>query len=275
MLWAATGGTTYGLAAGRAACWLGLVRGVSAEGTNGEKPRPPSSAAWGWVGAAVLLLILLSWLIKAGSNKYEKVGLPALTGVDTADAEVLAVGGRATSVASGGADAEERTGHGHVNLADVDGIMLTTAEAERAAHRDLRAAHENWKAREATERRTRAALDEARRTWEDACGASNQLKLMWERALFTPAGDVTGYYELHRKASEVAFRRYQEVDRLGTRYEQCVQSLSDACAYGRHAAQRHAEALEALDDLETGGGAGGGAEEPLGAGWTAGAWNPG
>ena len=109
MLWAATGGTTYGLAAGRAACWLGLVRGVSAESTNGEEPRPPSSAAWGWVGAAVLLLILLSWLIKAGtarlarlrwrgtggaavspadagqpgSNKYEMVGLPALVGSPT------------------------------------------------------------------------------------------------------------------------------------------------------------------------------------------------
>ena len=109
MLWAATGGTTYGLAAGRAACWLGLVRGVSAEGTNGEEPRPPSSAAWGWVGAAVPLLILLSWLVKAGtarlarlrwretggaavipadagqpgSNKYEKVGLPALVGSPT------------------------------------------------------------------------------------------------------------------------------------------------------------------------------------------------
>ena len=110
MLWAATGGTTYGLAAGRAACWIGLVRGVSAESTNGEEPRPPSSAAWEWVGVAVLLLVLLSWPIKAGmarlarlrwrgtggaavnpaegagqpgSNKYEMVGLPALVGSPT------------------------------------------------------------------------------------------------------------------------------------------------------------------------------------------------
>ena len=58
---------------GRAACWLGLVRGVSAEGTNGEEPRPPSSAAWGWVGAAVLLLILLSWLIKAGTERLARL----------------------------------------------------------------------------------------------------------------------------------------------------------------------------------------------------------
>ncbi|EOD16927.1 hypothetical protein EMIHUDRAFT_244677 [Emiliania huxleyi CCMP1516] len=58
---------------------------------------------------------------------------PYKTGVEgTADAEVLAVGGRAASVASGGADAEERTGHGHVNLADVDGITPTTAEGVEA-----------------------------------------------------------------------------------------------------------------------------------------------
>merc|ERR1712086_892907 len=44
-----------------------------------------------------------------------------------ADAEVLVMGGRAASVASGGADTEGRTGRGHVNLADVDGITLTTA----------------------------------------------------------------------------------------------------------------------------------------------------
>ena len=115
-----------------------------------------------------------------------------------------------------------------------------------AVQTDLRSAE----ARKATERRTRAALDEARRTWEDACGASDQLKLMWERALFTPAGDAVGYYELHRKASEVAFRRSQEVDHLDTQYEQCVQSLADACAYGRHAAQRHAEAIEGLEPVD-------------------------
>ena len=98
--------------------------------------------------------------------------------------------------------------------------------AERAAHRDLRAALENWKAREAAERKARAALDAARQTWEDACDASNRLKLLWERALFTPAGDAIGYYELHRKQSEVAFHRSLQVDRLGGRFERCAQSLS-------------------------------------------------
>ena len=44
--------------------------------------------------------------------------------------------------------------------------------------------------------------------------------------------------------------------RLGGRYEQCVQSLSDACVYMQRAAQRHAEALHALDRLEAGGSAG-------------------
>ena len=280
------------------------------------------------------------------------------------------MGGRAASVASGGADTEGRTGRGHVNLADADGITLTTAggararlyaetrcnesdrpsgsvggsststpppspqsqqgapwaaraehichargrtrcglgrttppptgfhspqptvgeegpppsappsppepvttvetdapsappsppepvasmetdagaerAAERAAHRDLRAAHENWKAREAAERRARAALDAARQTWEDACDASNQLKLIWERALFTPAGDAIGYYELHRKQWEAAFHHSLEVDRLGSRFERCAQSLSDACAHVRHAEQRNAEALEVL-----------------------------
>jgi len=127
---------------------------------------------------------------------------------------------------------------------------------ERAAYRDLCAARENGKARVATVRRTQAALGVARQTWEDACDASNQLKLIWERALFTPAGDAVGYYELHRKQSEAAFHRSLEVNRLGGRYEQCVQSLSDACVYMQRAAQRHAEALHALDRLEAGGSAG-------------------
>ena len=44
----------------------------------------------------------------------------------------LVVGGRAASAASGGADTEGRTGRGHVNLADADGITLTTAGGARA-----------------------------------------------------------------------------------------------------------------------------------------------
>ncbi|EOD31261.1 hypothetical protein EMIHUDRAFT_232216 [Emiliania huxleyi CCMP1516] len=146
----------------------------------------------------------------------------------------------------------------------------TTVEAaraeERAAYQDLCAARENWRAKVATVRRTQAALDVARQTWEDACDASNQLKLIWERVLFTSAGDAIGYYALHRKQSEAAFHRSLEVNRLGNRCEQCVQSLSYACAYVRHAAQRHAEALDALGGLEAGGSAGEMAwEEPPGA----------
>merc|ERR1712086_700294 len=50
----------------------------------------------------------------------------------TAEAEALAVDGRAANAASDGADAEGRTGHGHVNLADVNGIALTAAGGAEA-----------------------------------------------------------------------------------------------------------------------------------------------
>ena len=141
----------------------------------------------------------------------------------------------------------------------------TTVEAaraeERAAYRDLCAARENWRARVATVRRTQAALDVARQTWEDACDASNQLKLIWERALFTPAGDAIGYYALHRKQSEAAFHRSLEVNRLGTGANSACRA-SPTRAHTCDAAQRHAEALDALGGLEAGGSAGEMAEEP-------------
>ena len=106
---------------------------------------------------------------------------------------------------------------------------------------DLLAEREFGRARAATERRVRAALDAVQQVWTDACDASDQLKRAWERALSTQDGDTVGYGELQRKQSQAAFRHYLEVERLRIRYEQCVQNLHEAYERVQHAAQRYAE----------------------------------